>query len=121
VKRICVFCGSSPGARPKYLQAAKQLGYTLASKKVGFVYGGAKVGMMGKIATAVLEKGGEVIGVIPKALLDNELAFTGLAICVEWARCTNERLSWQICLTALSPCLAGWVQSRNMLNWNITP
>jgi uncharacterized protein (TIGR00730 family) len=79
LKRICVFCGSSPGASPEYLHAAKLLGYTLANKGIGLVYGGAKVGMMGKIAEAVLEKNGEVIGVIPKGLVEKEVAFTGLA------------------------------------------
>ncbi len=79
MKRICVFCGSSPGASPEYLQAATQLGYTLAGKKIGLVYGGAKVGMMGRIAEAVLEKKGEVIGVIPKGLAEKEVSFTGLA------------------------------------------
>lgn len=79
MKRICVFCGSSPGARPEYLRAAEQLGHVLASKNLGLVYGGARVGMMGKIAEAVLEKGGEVIGVIPKGLVEREVAFTGLA------------------------------------------
>jgi len=79
MKRICVFCGSSPGARPEYLHAAEQLGYTLASQNIGLVYGGARVGMMGKIAEAVLEKEGEVIGVIPRALVEKEVAFTGLA------------------------------------------
>src|SRR5512138_1376280 len=79
MKRICVFCGSSPGAYPEYIQAARQLGSVLASKKIGLVYGGAKVGMMGKIAEAVLEAGGEVIGVIPRGLVEKEVAFTGLA------------------------------------------
>jgi uncharacterized protein (TIGR00730 family) len=79
MKRICVFCGSSPGARAEYLHAAEQLGYTLARRNIGLVYGGARVGIMGKIAEAVLEKGGEVIGVIPKGLLEREVAFTGLA------------------------------------------
>ncbi|HET9911309.1 MAG TPA: TIGR00730 family Rossman fold protein [Anaerolineales bacterium] len=79
MKRICVFCGSSPGASPEYLQAATQLGHTLAGKNIGLVYGGAKVGMMGRIAEAVLEKKGEVIGVIPKGLVEKEVSFTGLA------------------------------------------
>ena len=79
MKRICVFCGSSPGARPEYIHAAKQLGHTLAGKGIGLVYGGGKVGMMGKIAESVLEKGGEVTGVIPKGLAEKEVAFTGLA------------------------------------------
>jgi uncharacterized protein (TIGR00730 family) len=79
MQRICVFCGSSPGARPQYLQAAIELGHALADKKIGLVYGGARVGIMGKIAETVLEKGGEVIGVIPKGLVEREVAFTGLA------------------------------------------
>ena len=78
MKRICVFCGSSPGSGSEYLEAAKHLGYLLADKNIGLVYGGAKVGMMGKLAEAVLEKGGEVIGVIPKGLVEKEVAFTGL-------------------------------------------
>ncbi len=79
MKRICVFCGSSPGSSPEYAKAAKQLGYTLASRDIGLVYGGAKVGIMGQIAKSVLEKGGEVIGVIPKELVEKEVAFTDLA------------------------------------------
>lgn len=78
MKRICVFCGSSPGARPEYLQAAQQLGYALANRNIGLVYGGGKVGIMGQIAESVLENGGEVIGVIPKGLVERELAFTDL-------------------------------------------
>ena len=79
MKRICVFCGSSPGAKSDYVLAAKQLGYILARNDLGLVYGGARVGLMGKIAEAVLEMGGEAIGVIPKGLVDKEVAFTGLA------------------------------------------
>src|SRR5512140_1539469 len=79
MKRICVFCGSSPGARPEYLQAAVQLGQALARQKTGLVYGGARVGMMGRIAEAVMQEGGEVIGVIHQGLVEREVAFTGLA------------------------------------------
>ena len=78
MKRICVFCGSSPGARPEYAQAARQLGHLLASKGIGLVYGGAKVGTMGQLASAALEAGGEVIGVIPEQLVEKEVAFIGL-------------------------------------------
>lgn len=78
MKWICVFCGSSPGLGPEYLYAAQQLGYALAERGLGLVYGGAKVGTMGRIAEATLEKGGEVIGVIPKGLLEKEVAFTRL-------------------------------------------
>jgi len=74
-----VFCGSSPGARPEYLEAAVHLGHTLARNNIGLVYGGARIGIMGRVAESVLEKGGDVIGVIPKALVEKEVAFTGLA------------------------------------------
>jgi uncharacterized protein (TIGR00730 family) len=79
IRKACVFCGSSPGARPEYIEAARQLGRTLASKGIGLVYGGAKVGMMGQLASAALEAGGEVIGVIPEQLVKKEVAFTELA------------------------------------------
>jgi len=79
MRRICVFCGSSPGARPEYLEAAVHLGHTLARNNIGLVYGGARIGIMGRVAESVLEKGGDVIGVIPKALVEKEVAFTGLA------------------------------------------
>jgi len=79
VKRICVFCGSSPGAVPQYIAAAQQLGQTLVEHNIALVFGGSKVGMMGAIAETVVQRGGEVIGVIPKALADREVAFTELA------------------------------------------
>ena len=78
MKRICVFCGSSPGAKPEYLEAARELGRALADKNIGLVYGGGNVGLMGQIAKAVLEKDGNVIGVIPKALAEKEVALTEL-------------------------------------------
>ncbi|MCB9107977.1 MAG: TIGR00730 family Rossman fold protein [Anaerolineales bacterium] len=79
MKRICVFCGSSPGANPEYVEIARRLGHHLADRNIGLVYGGGRVGLMGKIAEAMLEKNGEVIGVIPKALAEKEVAFTRLA------------------------------------------
>jgi uncharacterized protein (TIGR00730 family) len=79
MKRICVFCGSSPGARPEYVQAARQLGAIVAQRKIGLVFGGGKVGMMGQLAQAVLENNGEVIGVIPKELYERKVAFNGLS------------------------------------------
>jgi uncharacterized protein (TIGR00730 family) len=74
VHRICVFCGSSPGNRPEYLEAARELGRTLAEKKLGLVYGGAKVGTMGALAKAARDAGGEVIGVIPSSIVEMEVA-----------------------------------------------
>ena len=76
MKHLCVFCGSSPGKKPEYLQMARQLGDLLLKKKIGLVYGGGNVGMMGEIARIMMDKGGEVIGVIPKFLADKEVAFT---------------------------------------------
>ena len=78
MKRICVFCGSSPGARQEYIDAAREMGRALARRNIGLVYGGGNVGLMGEIATAAEEAGGEVIGVIPKWLVDREVAYTAL-------------------------------------------
>src|SRR5882672_7056650 len=78
LRRICVFCGSNEGARPAYRQAALELGATLARRDIGLVYGGSNVGLMGIAADAALEGGGEVIGVIPQALVDKEVAHRGL-------------------------------------------
>jgi hypothetical protein len=74
IGRICVFCGSRPGNRPEYIDVARRLGALLAERRIGLVYGGASVGVMGAVADAVLTGGGEVIGVIPKALVRRELA-----------------------------------------------
>jgi len=79
MKRMCVFCGSSPGLMPEYSQAARRLGSILAQRQVGLVYGGGNVGMMGQLAKAVIEQGGEVIGVIPRELLEKKVAFTELS------------------------------------------
>jgi len=79
MKRICVFCGSSPGARPEYARAARQVGTFLAQRKIGLVFGGGRVGMMGQLARAALENNGEVIGVIPRELNEKKVAFSGLS------------------------------------------
>ena len=73
MKRICVFCGSSSGARPEYAEAARTLAGLLAGRGMGLVYGGGNVGLMGIIADAMLAAGGEVIGVIPRSLLLKEV------------------------------------------------
>ncbi len=78
MKRICVFCGSSAGLRPEYSRAAEELGKELVRNDIALVYGGGRVGLMGKIAQTVLECGGEVTGVIPKALAEREVAYTEL-------------------------------------------
>lgn len=72
MQRVCVFCGSRPGRSPVYPDAAKQLAAALARRGIGIVYGGAGVGIMGTLADAALDLGGEVIGVIPQQLVDRE-------------------------------------------------
>ena len=79
VLRICVFSGSNPGRKPEYVEAARELGKVLAQAGIGIVYGGASVGLMGAVADAAMANGGEVIGIIPKALVDKEIAHTGLS------------------------------------------
>jgi len=76
--RVCVFCGSSPGARPEYADAASAVGRLLATSGITLVYGGASIGLMGVLADATLQAGGRVIGVIPRALVDQEIAHAGL-------------------------------------------
>ena len=78
MQRLCVFCGSQVGTNGLYQQAAAELGYLLVQRGYGLVYGGGHVGLMGIIADAVLHHGGEVIGVIPEAMVVRELAHTGI-------------------------------------------
>jgi len=78
VNRVCVFCGSSAGARESYAAAARAMGRALAERDLGLVYGGGRVGLMGILADAVLEAGGAVTGVIPHALMAREVGHRGL-------------------------------------------
>lgn len=78
LSRVCVFCGSRKGGNPAYVEAARELGTLLATKGIGLVTGGGKVGLMGVIADAALERGGEARGVIPRALLEREVGHEGM-------------------------------------------
>ena len=78
MRAICVFCGSNPGRHPGYLEATRELGRLLAGRGIAVVYGGAHVGTMGALADAALAAGGEVTGVIPRHLVDAEVAHDGL-------------------------------------------
>ena len=78
MKRLCVYCGSSSGRQPVYAQVARQLARAMVNRNIDLVYGGASVGIMGEIANAVLEEGGDVIGIIPKELFKKEVAHTGV-------------------------------------------
>jgi uncharacterized protein (TIGR00730 family) len=78
MRRICVFCGSNAGARSEYAEAARAMAAALVELKLGIVYGGGNVGLMGVLADAALAHGGEVIGVIPRSLLDKEVGHRGV-------------------------------------------
>jgi hypothetical protein len=76
---LCVYCGTALGADPAYLAAAQATGRYLARHGIGVVYGGARVGLMGALADAALAAGGHVTGVMPRALIEREIAHTGLS------------------------------------------
>lgn len=78
MRRLCVFCGSSVGTNQAYTDAAEAMGTLLARRGIGLVYGGGHVGLMGVIAEAALQAGGEVIGVIPRALFEREIGHSGV-------------------------------------------
>jgi uncharacterized protein (TIGR00730 family) len=78
MKRVCVYCGSSPGRLPGYREAARELAHEMVARGLDLVYGGGSVGVMGAVADAVLERGGAVTGVIPRSLATKELAHDGL-------------------------------------------
>ena len=78
MQRICVYCASNDGARPEYLESARTMGRLLAERGIAVAYGGGRTGLMGALADATLEAGGEVIGVMPHALVQREVAHHGL-------------------------------------------
>ncbi|MBV9884591.1 MAG: TIGR00730 family Rossman fold protein [Sphingomonadaceae bacterium] len=78
MKRLAVYCGSSMGTDPAFAAIAKALGEEMARRGIGLVYGGGRLGLMGVVADAVMGNGGEAYGVIPQALVDLEVAHTGL-------------------------------------------
>lgn len=77
MKRLAVYCGSATPADPVYIQSARMVGRELAARGIGLVYGGGRLGLMGAVADACLAAGGEVIGVIPEALVGSEVAHRG--------------------------------------------
>lgn len=78
LRSVCVFCGSNPGRDPRYGAAAADMGREIADRGMRLVYGGGRTGLMGRVADAALEHGGEAVGVIPRALMDREVGHTGL-------------------------------------------
>ena len=79
IRRLAVFCGSNPGARPEYVEAARSLGTLLCKRGIGVVYGGSSVGLMAALADTMLENGGDIIGVIPRMLVEREVANNALS------------------------------------------
>lgn len=79
MKKVCVYCGASPGKDPVYIEAAKALVAEFARRGIGLVYGGASVGVMGALADSALELDIEVIGVIPKTLVEREVSHSHLS------------------------------------------
>jgi uncharacterized protein (TIGR00730 family) len=77
VKRLAIYCGSATPTDPVYIECAREVGRTLAERGIGVVYGGGRLGLMGAVADSALAAGGEVIGIIPQALVDAEVAHQG--------------------------------------------
>ena len=74
IKKICVYCGSGPGSDPAFVEASRAFGKAMGENGIGLVYGGGAIGLMGEIANAVLDHGGEAVGIIPKFLVNRERA-----------------------------------------------
>jgi uncharacterized protein (TIGR00730 family) len=120
-RRICVFCGSNPGARPAYGEAARTVGRLLSRRGIELVYGGGRVGLMGVVADACLSEGGRVIGVIPRALADKEVAHAGLSE-LHVVQSMHERKSIMAELSDAFLGLPGgygtWEEFFEMLTWS---
>jgi uncharacterized protein (TIGR00730 family) len=121
LRRICVFCGSNSGTRQIYQQAAQTLGRLLCRRGIELVYGGGNIGLMGVLANACLNEGGRVIGVIPQALADKELAHTGLTE-LRIVSSMHERKSVMADLSDAFVALPGgygtWEEFFEVLTWS---
>ena len=121
LRRLCVFCGSSSGARPAYHEAARTVGGLLGRRGIELVYGGGHVGLMGVVADACLSAGGRVIGVIPQALADKEVAHTGLTE-LRIVRSMHERKAVMADLSGAFLVLPGgygtWEEFFEVLTWS---
>ena len=120
LKRVCVFCGSSPGVRPGYAAAAREMGTRLAERGIGVVYGGGKVGLMGVVADAAMAAGGEVIGVIPEGLMAREVGHAGVTE-LRVVRTMHERKALMAELSDAFVALPGgfgtWEEYFEVLTW----
>ncbi len=121
LKRLAVYCGANMGQKPEFAEATKALGKAMTGKGIDLVYGGGKLGLMGIIADAVLEGGGEVHGVIPEMLKDLEVAHTG-ATELHIVQTMHERKAKMTELTDAFVALPGGVGTMDELfeawSWN---
>ncbi|MEX3012412.1 LOG family protein [Acinetobacter baumannii] len=111
---ICIFCGSSLGSNPIFQQIAQLTGEAIAKQGKTLVYGGGRSGLMGVVADSALQAGGQVIGVIPRALVDRELAHPGLTNYMSSKICMSVKPKWQICRTVLLLYQWGRYIGRNL-------
>jgi uncharacterized protein (TIGR00730 family) len=120
-KRICIFCGSSSGGNPIYARATEVFGRLICRRGIDVVYGGGKVGLMGLLADACLSEGGRVIGVIPQALMDKEVAHLGLTE-LRVVSSMHERKALMADLSDAFVALPGgygtWEELFEMLTWS---
>lgn len=120
IQRLCVYCGSSVGARAQYKQAASTLGRLLAERDIELVYGGGHVGLMGAVADGALSAGGRVIGVIPCALMDRELGHTGVQDLRVVADMHERKMTMATLADAFIALPGGWgtiEELSEMLTW----
>ena len=121
MNRLAVYCGASAGVDPAYAETARALGEEMARRGIGLVYGGGRLGLMGVVADAVREAGGETYGVIPRALIDLEVAHTGLTE-LYVVETMHERKALMTDLTDAFVCLPGGIGTFDELfeawSWN---
>ncbi len=120
MNRICVFCGAGLGARREFAQAATALGRLMADRGLGLVYGGTRIGLMGQLADAVLDAGGEAIGVLPQSLVEREIAHGGLTkLHVVDSLAERKQLMHDLCdaFAALPGGLGTLDELSEMLTW----
>lgn len=120
IKRLAVYCGSSSGRGPAYLEAAQSLGNLLAHKGIKLIFGGGNIGLMGALSTAVMQAGGEAIGVMPQALAEHDIAHSGLTE-FKIVNSMHERKQMMFDLAdafvALPGGLGTWEEILEVLTW----